>query len=176
MGGGTGSSGNPVKNCFECTGADEMKGICHLYDKTSSQKLCGNRLVCDNDWIKYLNGNKKFTTYTKMLDELIKKHSLDDIQVINIGKAVELSDKISQMVVQTISDVTGDDLNKSRLVLLTYGDFKSEIQKTRDLGYRGPISIFSGDVLAKKYGKRMGADEICQTKEEVYKVILKYIA
>jgi|GEM_PF-5353024 len=178
MGGGTGSgkSGNPVKNCFECTGEDEMKEICPLYGKSSTQRICGNRLVCDNDWIKYLNENKKFTTYTKMLDEIIKKYDLNEIPIINIGKTIELSDKISQIVVKTVSDVTGDDLNKSRLVLLTYGDFKGEIEKTRELGYRGPISVFSEDALAKKYGKRIGADEICSSKDEIYKTILKYIA
>lgn len=170
------TSGKPVKNCFECEGDAGMEGVCPLYYKASVHKICSNRHVCDNDWVKYLNGNKKFTTYTKMLDELIKNHDLNDIPIINVGKIIELSDKISQIVVGTINDVAGDDLNKSRLVLLTHGDFKSEIQKTRDLGYRGPISIFSDDALAKKYGKRMGADEICQTKEEVYKVILKYIA
>lgn len=170
------TSGNPIKNCFECEGNVEMEGVCPLYYKAAAHKLCGNRHVCDNDWIKYLNGNKKFTTYTKMLDELIKKHDLEDISIINIGKIIDLSDKISQIVVETVDDLAGDDLNKSRLVLLTHGDFKSEIQKTRDLGYRGPISIFSDDTLAKKYGTRMGADEICQTKEDIYKIILKYIA
>jgi hypothetical protein len=172
----TNLSGKPIKNCFECIGGDEMKETCPLFYKVSSQKICGNRLICDNDWVKYLNGNKKFTTYTKMLDEVIKKYELDEIPIINIGKAVELSDKISQIVVQTISDMTGDDLHKSRLVLLTHGDFKGEINQIRELGYRGPVAIFSDDPLAKKYGKRMGADEICATKDDIYKVILQYIA
>jgi len=176
MNGKKGASGHPIKNCFECTGEDEMNGVCPLFYKASSQKICGNRLVCENDWVKYLNGNEKFTTYKKMLDEFIKKYELDEIPIINIGKSVELSDKISQIVVQTISDVTGDDLHKSRLVLLTHGDFKGEINQTRELGYRGPVAIFSDDLLAKKYGKRMGADEICATKDEIYKAILKYIA
>lgn len=168
------SSGKPVKNCFECSGV-EMSS-CPLFYVTKNKSMCSNRIVCDNDWIKYLNGDKKFTTYTKMLDELIKKHDLEEIPIVNVGKSVDLSEMILQNVVQTVSDVSGDDLHNSRLILLTYGDFKHEIDLARNLGYRGPIAIFSDDSLAKKYGKRLGADEICQTKEDIYKVILKYIA
>lgn len=168
-------SGKPIKNCFECTGGKEMKELCHLYEKASSQRLCGNRHVCDNDWIKYLNNNS-ITTFSGMLDEFIKKNKLEQIPIINVGKNLDLSSKIVQNVTKTISNVDSEILDKSRLVLLTFGDFKSEIQKTRDIGYRGPISIFSDDAHVKKYGTRMGADEICQTKEDIYKVILKYIA
>lgn len=169
------TSGHPIKNCFECSGSSEMKEICPLFYAIKKNPICSYRMVCDNDWVKYLNGEKNITL-KKMLEEFVDKFQIDRIPIVNVGQELELSDKISQQVVSSVKDVSGDDLNESRLVLLTEGDFKKEIELTRENGYRGPIAVFNDGFFSISYLKRIGVDESCKTKEDIYKVILKYIA
>jgi hypothetical protein len=156
----------PIKNCFECSGEKEM-ARCPVYTLVK-KNVCTYRMVAENDWVKHLNEIENITL-SNHLNEFIKKHKLETIPITTVGKRIDLSEKIEQHVVETVEKSKGDNLYDSLLVLLTYGDFKGEIEKTREFGYRGPIAIFSDDEQAKKYGKRLGADEICSTKEEVYK-------
>lgn len=163
----------PIKNRFECSGKKEMSH-CPVYqttNQTTGEKLCVYRSVANNDWIKHIAGLENITLLD-MLNKFIAKKRLETISVMTVGKRVDLSDKITQIVFPSLSSASQSDLQKSNLILLTYGDFKSEIEFARKMNYCGPVAIYSDDSLVKKYAHLFGASDVCYSKEDVFKAIL----